>query len=175
GRIDSRPQAAGDPLAPIVDLLADRDVVLIVDNCEHLVDAVAKAAEALLGRAPGLRVLATSREPLGIFGESLWPLQPLAWPAADATTAEDALAAPAARLFADRASLVRPGFTLDPATVAAVSEICRRLDGLPLAIELAAARLRTMPVAAVAARLGDRFRLLSGGSRTAATRHQTLR
>jgi predicted ATPase/DNA-binding SARP family transcriptional activator len=174
-RLDPRPPAAGDPLAPVVDALADREVLLILDNCEHLVDAVAKTAETLLGRVPGLRVLATSREPLGIFGESLWPLGPLAAPAGGDVTPEQALAAPAVRLFVDRASLVRPGFAPDAATVVAVAEICRRLDGLPLAIELAAARLRTLSVEAVAARLGDRFRLLSGGSRTAASRHQTLR
>jgi predicted ATPase/DNA-binding SARP family transcriptional activator len=175
GRLDPRPAVAGDPLAPVADALANREVLLILDNCEHLVDTVAKTAESLLGRVPGLRVLATSREPLGIFGESLWPLRPLASPATGDTTPEAALATPAVRLFADRASLVRPGFALDATTTGAVAEICRRLDGLPLAIELAAARLRTLSVEAVAARLGDRFRLLTGGSRTAASRHQTLR
>jgi predicted ATPase/DNA-binding SARP family transcriptional activator len=174
GRLDPRPVTAGDPLAPIVDALGDTEIVLILDNCEHLVDAVAKIAEALLGRVPGLRVLATSREPLGIFGESLWPLQPLASPA-DGTAREQVLAAPAVRLFTDRASLVRPGLVFDDAALATVVDICRRLDGLPLAIELAAARLRTLPVEAIAARLGDRFRLLTGGSRTAVSRHQTLR
>jgi predicted ATPase/DNA-binding SARP family transcriptional activator len=177
GRIDPRPATAGDLLGPVLDALGDRDVLLVLDNCEHLVDAVAKTAEHLLGRAPRLRVLATSREPLGIFGESLWPVQPLASPDAG-TGREAALAAPAVRLFADRAALVRPGFALDDlegAALGAVVEICRRLDGLPLAIELAAARLRTLPVEAIAARLGDRFRLLTGGSRTAVSRHQTLR
>ncbi len=147
-----------DTTARLVTSLTGRRMVLVLDNCEHLVDAVAALAESLLHACPGLRVLATSREPLAVAGEVLHPV--------------DALApADAVRLFADRAAAVRPGFVLTPA----VSEICRRLDGQPLPIELAAARLRTLSPAEIAARLDDRFRLLTSGSRTALPRHQTLR
>ncbi|WP_250214145.1 hypothetical protein [Acrocarpospora catenulata] len=137
-------------------------MLLLLNNCEHLVDAVAALAERLLRRCPLLRVLATSREPLGITGESLWPVRPLA-------------PDPAARLFADRAAAVRPGFIVDEAASATVRRICDGLDGLALAIELAAARLRTLDVEELAARLNDRFGLLSRGSRTADARHRTLR
>ena len=134
----------------------------MLDNCEHLVADVAELAEALLTACPRLRVLATSREPLGVPGEVLHPV--------------DALAeADAVRLFADRAAAVRPGFALDAATRPVVTEICRRLDGQPLPIELAAARLRTLSPQEIAARLDDRFRLLTTGVRTALPRHQTLR
>jgi predicted ATPase/DNA-binding SARP family transcriptional activator len=163
-----------DALSRLVDTLADHDVVLVLDNCEHLVDAAAKFAEYLLGQCPGLTVLATSREPLGVVGETLWPVTPLPFP-----RAQDPVGvlyrSDAVRLFTDRATLVRPGFELTSRNQAAVSEICRRLDGLPLAIELAAARLRSLPVETVAARLSNRFRLLTGGNRTAMPRHQTLR
>jgi predicted ATPase len=127
-----------------------------------------------LARCPQLRILTTSREPLGIFGESVLAVAPLGQPALDCPPAE-AMEYPAVRLFADRAAAVRPDFQVDPGTVATVIEIVRRLDGLPLAIELAAARLRTMPLADIASRLSDRFRLLTGGSRTALPRHRTLR
>jgi predicted ATPase/DNA-binding SARP family transcriptional activator len=144
--------------------------LLVVDNCEHLVDAVAEVVAELLGRCPGVRVLATSREPLAIEGETLHPLGTLAVPAADdglATAAES----PAVRLLLDRGRAVDPDVALDEAVV----EIVRRLDGLPLAIELAAARLRVLSPTEVAQRLGDRFRLLTGGRRTATPRHRTLR
>jgi predicted ATPase/DNA-binding SARP family transcriptional activator len=142
----------------LVEALAGDDVVLVLDNCEHVVDAAAVLVEALLARCPRLRVLATSREPLRIGGEHLHPVPSLDLPAST-------------RLFRDRAAAVAPG--CDPAGPV-LDEICARLDGLPLAIELAAARLRTLPVEAVAARLDDRFRLLTGGSRTALPRHRTL-
>jgi predicted ATPase len=148
-----------DTVGRLVDTLSRAATVLVLDNCEHVVDAAARLADDLLGRCPALRVLATSREPLGVFGEAIVPVPPL-----DADTA--------VRLLADRATAVRPGFTADPDELAL---ICRRLDGLPLAIELAAARLRTLTPAQLAARLDDRFRLLTGGSRTALPRHQTLR
>ena len=164
----------GDALTRLVDTLADHDVVLVLDNCEHLVDAAARFAELLLGQCPQLTVLATSREPLGIVGETLWPVRPLAYPRPDDDLLPTA-ASEAVKLFVDRAGLVRPGWRLHEDNVAAVGEICRRLDGLPLAIELAAARMRSLPVEAVAARLGNRFRLLTGGNRTALPRHQTLR
>ncbi|GAA1010163.1 SARP family transcriptional regulator [Acrocarpospora pleiomorpha] len=150
------------PESRLVAALEDRAVLLLLDNCEHLVDAVAALTERLLKRCPALRVLATSREPLGITGENLWPVRPLP-------------PVPAERLFADRAAAVRPGFVVDDANAGTVRRICQALDGLPLAIELAAARLRTHEVAELAAGLDDRFRLLSRGSRTAEARHQTLR
>jgi predicted ATPase len=166
--------AGGDPLVRLLDGLAGRRALLVMDNCEHLIEATARVVEQLLTHCPGLTVLATSREPLGILGEAVLPVPPLAQPAADDPLLQ-ALERPAVRLSADRAAAVQRGFTVNQDTLAAVVEICRRLDGLPLAIELAAARLRTLPVQVVAARLGDRFRLLTGGSRTAAPRHQTLR
>ena len=158
----------------LLDLLADAECLLVVDNCEHVVTAVAELIEELLVRCPSLRVLATSREPLGIDGESLCLLPPLLLPPADAT-ADDVLSWPSVALFADRAAAVSAGFDITDESVHAVVEIVRRLDGLPLAIELAAARLRVMPVAEIATRLSDRFRLLTGGSRTAMPRHRTLR
>ncbi|MFF5245207.1 BTAD domain-containing putative transcriptional regulator [Streptosporangium sp. NPDC000095] len=172
GLLPGRPVPA--PLARLVAVLADRPVLLVLDNCEHLVAEVAELAGHLLAACPGLRVLATGREALGITGEVLHPVAPLPVPRAG-TGAEEALAYPAVRLFADRAAAVRPGFRVDDANVERVLGICRALDGLPLALELAAARLRSLPVAEVASRLGDRFRLLSRGSRTALPRHQTLR
>ncbi|MFN8205105.1 MAG: BTAD domain-containing putative transcriptional regulator, partial [Solirubrobacteraceae bacterium] len=167
-------RAPRDGLDRVLDVLRDREAIVVLDNCEHLVTPAAELAETLLGACPRLRILATSREPLGITGESLVPVPPLPLPRPDAG-AGDALADPAVRLFADRAAAVQPGFAVDDGTVEPVVEICRRLDGLPLAIELAAARLRSMPVAEIARRLDDRFRLLTGGSRTALPRHRTLR
>jgi predicted ATPase/DNA-binding SARP family transcriptional activator len=165
---------ATDPTTHLLDVLAEREALLILDNCEHLLDAAAVLADLLLARCPGLRILATSREPLGIAGEHLAQVPPLGLPPADATAAE-ALTHPAVRLFADRAAAAAPDFAVDDTTVTAVVEICRRLDGLPLAIELAAARLRSLPAAQIAARLDDRFRLLTGGSRAALPRQRTLR
>ncbi|MCO5991379.1 tetratricopeptide repeat protein [Actinoallomurus spadix] len=145
--------AQSDPVARLVEALIDRDLLLILDNCEHVIGEAATLVHRLLGACPGLRVLATSREALGITGEAMCPLPPLAAPAPDVSPA-DALAYPAVRLFADRAAAVRPGLALDAATVAAIARVCDVLDGLPLAIELAAARLRTLTVEEVAARLG---------------------
>jgi predicted ATPase/DNA-binding SARP family transcriptional activator len=175
-----------DPLDRLRVALAGRDAVLILDNCEHLIDAAAGLAARLLADCPGVRVLATSREPLGIGGETLYQVGPLAAPPAVLRTAgEDGLACsyPAVRLFADRAAAVLPGFALTPGNEADVGRICRALDGLPLAIELAAPWLRALAPAQlaerlaerVAERLDDRFALLTGGSRTALPRHQTLR
>ncbi|MFI7463702.1 BTAD domain-containing putative transcriptional regulator [Nonomuraea sp. NPDC049646] len=161
-----------DPAERLVAALAEQDLLLILDNCEHVVAEAATLARRLLAGCPGVRVLATSREPLGITGEQLVPLPPLGTPP-PGTPAGDALAYPAVRLFADRAAAVRPGLELD---LDATLSICAALDGLPLAIELAAARVRTFPVAEIAARLAEhgRFRLLSRGDRTAAARHRTL-
>ncbi|MEV6098621.1 BTAD domain-containing putative transcriptional regulator [Nocardia sp. NPDC051981] len=173
GALDSDSAARPDKTARLTELLDVGPAVLVLDNCEHLIAAAAALAEQLLDRLPQLRVLATSREPLAITGEALCHLGPLGVPVetADPVVAQSA---PAVRLFADRAAAIRPGFTLDDATVAPVVEICRRLDGLPLALELAAAKLRAMSVDQVARRLGDRFRLLTSGSRTAQPRQRTL-
>jgi predicted ATPase/DNA-binding SARP family transcriptional activator len=158
----------------LVAALADRSLLVILDNCEHVIASAADLVHELLTACPALRILATSREALGITGEVLFPVGQLAVPSAEAELAE-ALASPAVRLFGDRAAAVRPGFTADAATIGAVRRICAALDGLPLGIELAAARLRSLTVDEVDARLADRFRLLSRGERTAAPRHQTLR
>jgi predicted ATPase/DNA-binding SARP family transcriptional activator len=166
--------SARDAITRLVEGLADKQTVLLLDNCEHVIEASAQLADHLLAQCPDLRVLTTSREPLGIFGEVLLAVPPLGQPAAHASAAE-ALEFPAVRLFADRAAAVRPDFGVTDADVDQVIEIVRRLDGLPLAIELAAARLRTLPLDDIAARLSDRFRLLTGGSRTALPRHRTLR
>jgi predicted ATPase/DNA-binding SARP family transcriptional activator len=156
-RITSR-----DARTRLLEGLADARALLVLDNCEHLIDACAHLADALLAHSPQLRIVATSREPLGITGESLFVVPPLD---------ED----PAVRLFADRTAAVSPDFSLDGESRPLVLDIVRRLDGLPLAIELAAARLRTLPLAEISRRLTDRFRLLTGGSRTALPRHRTLR
>ncbi|MFF3860274.1 BTAD domain-containing putative transcriptional regulator [Streptomyces sp. NPDC002209] len=153
--------AAADPAAQLVEHCASRRLLLVLDNCEHVIGAAAELAERLLTHCPGVRILATSREPLGVPGETVRPVDPLP-------------PDPAHRLFAERAAAVRPGFTPaeDPA---AVAEICARLDGLPLAIELAAARLRLLTPRQIADRLDDRFRLLTSGARTVLPRQQTLR
>ncbi|MEU8260355.1 BTAD domain-containing putative transcriptional regulator [Micromonospora sp. NPDC048999] len=178
GRRDRALEAARltprDTMGRLVDALFADETLIVLDNCEHVIDAAAQLADELLGRCPGLRILATSREPLGILGEALDPVPPLRLPPADVTPVE-ALAYPSVQLLRDRAVAVRPGFAVTDGNVGDVVEICRRLDGLPLAIELAAARLRTLSPRQVAAGLDDRFRLLTGGSRTALPRHRTLR
>ena len=151
-----------DPLDRLCDALLRRDTVLVLDNCEHVVSAAAALAEQVLTRCPRVRILATSREPLRISGETLWVVAPLP----EATAAE---------LLRDRATAVLPGFEVTAANAAAVARICRALDGMPLAIELAAAWLRVLTPEQLAGRLDDRFALLAGGSRTALPRHQTLR
>jgi predicted ATPase/DNA-binding SARP family transcriptional activator len=172
--LDATPGQA-DPVTRLTEALAGRRMLLVFDNCEHVLDDAARLVRGLLGACPGLRVLATSREALAITGEVVCPLAPLPLPEGP-VPAEEAARYPGVRLFAERAAAVRPGFEVSD-DLAAVLEICRSLDGLPLAIELAAARLRTLSAGEVAARLGgdDRFRLLSRGDRTAAPRHQTLR
>ncbi|GAB2840752.1 hypothetical protein GCM10027074_03900 [Streptomyces deserti] len=153
-----------DPVERLVAHCGRRRMLLILDNCEHVVDAAARLVDELLARCPGLTVLATSRAPLGVPGEVLRPVEPLPEPVA-------------LRLLADRGAAARPGFRVDAdeETAAACAEICRRLDGLPLAIELAAARLRILTPRQIADRLDDRFRLLTSGSRTVLPRQQTLR
>jgi predicted ATPase/DNA-binding SARP family transcriptional activator/tetratricopeptide (TPR) repeat protein len=169
-------QRAGsrDARTRLLDGLVDARALLVLDNCEHLIDACAHLADELLRHCPRLRIVATSREPLGITGESLLSIAPLGQPV-PGVPAQEAVGFPAVRLFAERAAAVSPGFEVTDETVALVIDIVRRLDGLPLAIELAAARLRTLPLAEIARRLNDRFRLLTGGSRTALPRHRTLR
>lgn len=167
------------PRRSSIELLCERmrttRALLVLDNCEHLVEEVAEFVQRLLGACARLRILVTSRERLGIIGEVLQPLSGLTVPNADAITTNIVEHADAARLFAARASAVLPDFRLtDAITVAAVAQICRRLDGLPLAIEFAAARVNALGVGQIATRLDDRFRLLAQGSRTALPRHQTL-
>ncbi|MEV7628358.1 BTAD domain-containing putative transcriptional regulator [Actinoplanes sp. NPDC089786] len=164
-------KATVDPLTRLCEALAGREMLILLDNCEHLIADVARVADAILRAAPGLRLLATSREQLGLPGERLRPVEPLRLPPEGAPP-EVAAGFPAVRLLLDRAG---PGLTLDAATTGPIETICRALDGMPLALELAAARLRTLPPGVVADRLADRFRLLTGGSRAALPRHQTLR
>ncbi|WP_188196880.1 BTAD domain-containing putative transcriptional regulator [Nonomuraea sp. SYSU D8015] len=166
-------QPAGTLLERVVNLLAGGEGVLVLDNCEQISGAVAEFAGQLLERQPGLTILATSREPLDVIGEALCRLGPLGLPPAHADR-DRASASAAVRLFLDRAGAVHPGFALDASTARPVVDIVRRLDGLPLALELAAARLRTMSAEQIARRLDDRFRLLSTGNRTAQPRQQTL-
>ncbi|MEU7018337.1 BTAD domain-containing putative transcriptional regulator [Streptomyces sp. NPDC046385] len=158
---------APSPAHRLASALRDRRTLLVLDNCEHVVDAAVELAELLLRTAPGLRVLATSQEPLGLAGEAVFPVEPLG--------TDDAV-----RLFSERASDRDPAFPRDPGAVdpadrAAVAEICRRLDGIPLALELAATRVRALGVKELAARLGDRFRVLNSRQRGAPARQQTLR
>lgn len=170
----SRMRAEGGELDVLADRLNGRESLLVVDNCEHLIDAVAHLVAALLPRCAGLRVLATSREPLAIDGEALVPLGPLALPD-PGDGLDDIRRSASVRLFTERAAAVRPGFDFDEQTRADVVRLVRGLDGMPLALELAAARLRTLSLAELAAGLSDRFRLLTTGSRAASPRHRTLR
>lgn len=157
----------------LVAAIREREALLILDNCEHVIEAAAKFADRVLGECRRLRILATSREPLGITGEALWLVEPLALPA-DASPDEIA-SSPAVRLLRDRAGAVRRDLGSGDLTLSTMARVCRALDGMPLAIELAAARLRTMSIDQLANRLDDRFRLLTSGSRTALPRHKTLR
>ncbi len=156
--------------------LESRQLVLVLDNCEHVLDAAAQAVEMLLSACGELRIVATSREPLGIAGEHLYPVPPMSVPPPQARmAAAQAGESDAVALFVERARGVLPSFQLTDQNAAAVVAICHRLDGIPLALELAAARVRMLPPHDIAARLDDRFRLLTGGSRTALPRHRTLR
>ncbi|HEX2374435.1 MAG TPA: BTAD domain-containing putative transcriptional regulator [Actinomycetota bacterium] len=191
GLLEEPPEPGTPPLVPAEELarfLRDKALLLVLDNCEHLVEACAELARRLLQAGPGLRILATSREVLGVGGEVVWPVPPLAVPdpldevAADPAGPGEDRAAPevlagydAVRLFVERAAAADPGFALDAASAPAVAELCRRLDGLPLAIELAASRVRALPAPEIAARLEDRFRLLGGGGRASDPRQRTLR
>ena len=168
GALGAAASTLGSPHQPgsAVDLichhLSGRSLIVVLDNCEHVIDRAAGLAESLLGEVPGLRLIVTSREPLGVPGEVLIPVAGLADRAA-------------VELFVDRARAVRPGFSAEGHANGVVLDVCRRLDGLPLAVELAAARLRALPLTTLAERLDDRFRLLTGGARTTLPRQQTLR
>jgi len=159
----------------LCEYLRHRSLLLLLDNCEHVLDACAPLADALLRVSPGLRLLATSRQVLGIAGETAYRVPSLGLPDVGKLPPADALRQyEAIQLFADRAAAARPDFVLDLHTAPLVAQLCQRLDGMPLALELAAARLRALPLGVLADRLNDRFRLLTGGSRAALPRQQTL-
>ena len=159
----------------LVEALAPRSLLLLLDNCEHLLDAVAELVERLLRHCPHLAVLATSREPLDIEGEAVWRLDPLPTVARPGADRRPVGAVEAAHLFAERAALIRPGFRLTDENAPSVARLVAHLDGMPLAIELAAAALVDRPLSAVLQGLADRFALLGRGRRTAPGRHPTLR
>jgi predicted ATPase len=158
----------------LVDALRARRLLLVLDNCEHVVEQAAELAGRLLRGCPGLRILATSREPLGLPGEVVWAVPPLDVPGRADTDVAGLTRSAAVRLFVARAAAAAPGFALSADTAAAVAVLCRRLDGIPLALELAATRVRALGVAELVARLDDRFRLLATGRRDAPARQQTL-
>jgi predicted ATPase len=169
---------AGQPGRPVLDTLLDalapQDMLIMLDNCEHLIGGCAKTADAIVRRCPRVHLLATSREPLGIGGEIIYRVPPLSLPGPGDSGPAAAESCDAVALFVDRARAQGTGLSLDEATAPLVVSICARLDGLPLAIELAAARLRSMSLSSLHDRLDQRFRLLTGGSRTAPERQQTL-
>jgi predicted ATPase/DNA-binding SARP family transcriptional activator len=165
---------SAEPTDRFIAAMRERRALIVLDNCEHVIESAAMFAHRVLGECRGLRILATSREPLGITGEALWPVTPLALPEENADPSEIE-SSPAVQLLRDRAQAVRRDLATDAQQLATMARICRALDGMPLAIELAAARLRTMSVDQLAHRLDDRFRLLTGGSRIALPRHRTLR
>src|SRR6516164_504795 len=176
GALGLQDRAGYAQAAALADYLSARQLLLVLDNCEHLVDAAAKLADLLLRAAAGLRVLATSREALTTDGETVLAVPPLAAPEAGRRLTVAELARfPAAGLFAERAAQVVPGFALNEANMAAVAGICGRLEGLPLAIELAAAQTRVLSPEQIDARLGDRLGLLTRGGRARPARQQTLR
>jgi predicted ATPase len=168
-------ESGGSTLAAVLDFLQFKRILLLLDNCEHLVAACADVADAIVRACPLVRVLATSQEPLNILGESAHSLAPLSLPWADGSLQIDDLSrSEAVRLFVDRARLANSAFALTDENAAAVARVCQRLDGIPLAIELAAARVKVLAVDQIDARLDDRFRLLTAGSRTAEPRQRTL-
>ena len=165
----------GPVLEVLLDALAPLDMLIVLDNCEHLIGGCAKAAEAIVIRCPRVHLLATSREPLGIGGETIYRVPPLSLPGPGETGPAAARSCDAVALFTDRVQTQGAGLPVDEQTAPLLVSICRRLDGMPLAIELAAARLRSLSLAGLHDRLDQRFRLLTGGSRTALPRQQTLR
>ncbi|MDQ4490085.1 LuxR C-terminal-related transcriptional regulator [Sinomonas sp. ASV486] len=168
-------QSNRSALDRLADYLRERELLIVVDNCEHLLDAVAPLASELLEVAPGLRILATSREPLGIPGEQVYSVPPLPAPAESQPGADPLEGFESVRLLVDRARSVDPTFEITDANRHAVAQLCQRLDGMPLAIELAASRLRSLSVIQLVERLDRRFDLLTGNSRVAVPRQQTLR
>ena len=179
----TEPDGSAPTLATLLRFLESRALLLVLDNCEHLIEACGDVADALLAACPNLRILATSRQALNVTGEWLYPVPPLGLPDSAENTVEsaksdalpDAPSSEAVRLFVERARLVSPDFALTPHNAAYVAQICRDLDGLPLAIELAAARIRALSPEQIAARMNDRFTLLTGGNRTAQPRQRTMR
>ncbi|MGW0843153.1 LuxR C-terminal-related transcriptional regulator [Streptomyces sp. NPDC002787] len=163
------------PLEILVDHLRERRLLIVLDNCEHLLRSCAVLAGTVLAATEGVRILATSRHRLGLAGEQLYEVPPLPAPAPEELSPSAVESFPALRLFADRAAAVVPGFTVGEDNQQAVARLCRRLDGLPLAIELAAVRVRALGVDQLVERLDDRYQLLTGGSPTSAPRHRTLR
>src|SRR5882757_6555437 len=159
----------------IATSIGSKHILLVLDNCEHVIKVAARMAEELVRAGPKVFVLCTSREPLRVEGEWVYHVQPLDVPAEVVLTLEEVLRTGAAKLFLMRACAAQPGFQTDPSVAASLGAICRRLDGMPLAIEFAAARAAVLGVKEVALRLDNRFRLLTGGCRTALPRHQTLR
>ena len=168
-----QPRAGRSLAESVCDYLSGKQALIVLDNCEHLLDAAAELAEAMLRAAPGVRVLATSREGLAVAGEQVWPVRSLR--VASEVSLEAIAVCEAVRLFGARAGAVQPSFALDESNATAVVEICRRLDGIPLAVELAAARVTSMLPGEIAGLLDDRFRLLTGGRRRGVERHHTLR
>lgn len=168
-----------EPRRPLIDTLSEalssKTLLLILDNCEHLMDICAQLAEKLLHAAPGLKIMDSSRESLGIAGEMTYRVPSLSLPEAQTRQPDELSHSEAARLFVERAQAILPDFEITPQNVSAIAQICRRLDGIPLALELAAARVNMLKVEQISTRLDDRFRLLTGGSRTALPRQQTLR
>ena len=176
GALDLRDQASAEPLQVLLTYLRDRELLLVFDNCEHLLDASAALVADVLRAAPDIRVIATSREPLQVAGERVVPVAPLELPAAgDEQPVSRLLQNEAVMLFTERAAAASGSFVLSASNRSAVVGLCRRLDGLPLAIELAAVRMRVLTVEQILDRLTDRFALLTGGGRAALPRQQTLR
>jgi predicted ATPase/DNA-binding SARP family transcriptional activator/DNA-binding CsgD family transcriptional regulator len=176
GTLGVREQLGRSLLENLLSALRNKEVLLILDNCEHLIDAAARLADALVDACPRLRVLATSREPLGVRGELSWLVPPLSVPdAQQSPTAQELEGYESARLFADRASRRHPGFELTPGNATAVAQVCAEVEGIPLAIELAAATIGMLSAEQVAERLGHSLKLLTGGDQTVDHRHQTLR
>lgn len=173
--VDPRNWSVSDARAAVVEQLADRSLLLVLDNCEHALEATAHLVSAVLSSTPGVRVLASSREPLAVAGEHIWPVVPLSVPDEERFVSGTARHFEAPAMFEARAAAVNPVFTINSSNEDAVVRLCRRLDGLPLAIELAAVRTRALSVEQILTRLDNRFELLTKGDRTAAPRHHSLR
>ncbi|MCI0354796.1 MAG: AfsR/SARP family transcriptional regulator, partial [Acidobacteria bacterium] len=174
--LDVREEPQRPLIATLTNALQSRVLLLVLDNCEHLIDACAHLVQTLLGACPQLQILATSREALGLAGETVWPVPPLSLPDSRHLPSIEWLGqAEAIQLFVERAGAALPTFALTDENAPAVAQVCQRLDGMPLAIELAAARVKVLTVPQIAARLDDCFKLLAAGSRTIVSRHQTLR